>query len=154
MNTTLSGSLTTNSEAFHHFNGKSNTHYYELFEVIVPVTDNYILTSDSSIDTYGMLYKENFYKDSIENNLILSDDDGGENYQFEMKGYLKSNTRYVLIITTNTPTTTGDFTIIVSGLNRVNLRQINSSSIISTTTTTDGKYRRETFDKISCYVFI
>jgi hypothetical protein len=140
MNATISGSLTTSSEAFDYFNGEYNTHYYEIFEVIVPVDGDYILTSESSMDTYGILYKENYYKDSPSVNALLSNDDAGGNLQFQIKIYLKSTTRYVLLVTTNTPITIGNFTVIVFGLNRVNLRQINTSSIISTTVPTTGNY--------------
>jgi hypothetical protein len=92
------------------------------------------------MDTYGILYKENFYQNSVDTNVILYDDETGGNSQFEITVYLKSNTRYVLLVTTYTPTTTGYFTVVVSGLNRVNLRQINTSSIISTTVPTTGNY--------------
>jgi len=119
--------------------GENNTHYYDVFQLIVPVDGDYILKSDSSIDTYGLLYKENFYANSTRVNLIKVDDDSSGNSQFQFNIYLKSNTRYILVITTVTPQTTGNYKLLVSGLNEVNLSQINSSSILSTTKSTLGK---------------
>jgi hypothetical protein len=133
-NVTLSSSLTTNSEAF------SGPTYYALFEVIAPVEGDYIIRSDSTMDISGRLYRENFYPESSEINAIQYDDDGGGNLQFQIKTYLRNDSRYVLLVTTVQPNVTGNFGITVSGLNQVRLREINSSSIISTTTSTTGKY--------------
>lgn len=139
-NVTLSSSLTTNSEALTYFSGQNGIHYYGVFQVFVPVDGDYILKSDSSIDTYAILYHENFYPNSLSVNEIVEDDDSGGNLQFQINIYLKSNTRYILLITTVTAQVTGSFRLLVSGLNQVNLREINSSSIIPTTTSTLGTY--------------
>ncbi|CAF1311121.1 unnamed protein product [Rotaria sordida] len=89
-----------------------------------------------SIPTSGLIYKENFYANSPNINLLAIGYDSDENIQFQFNLYFKSNTRYILVITTVTSQTTGNYTLLASGLNRVNLLQINSSSIVSTTTTT------------------
>jgi hypothetical protein len=139
MNVTLSSSLTANSEILNNSSDPNNIYYYGLFEVILPVDGVYIFRSDSSINTYGILYKENFYPGSQIDNLIASNDNSGGNLQFQINVTLTSNTRYILVVTTRIAQVTGNFNLTVSGLNQVNLRQINSSSIISTTTTTIGK---------------
>ncbi|CAF3722778.1 unnamed protein product [Rotaria sordida] len=137
MNVTLSSTLTNNSETFNHPYGQGMIYYYEVFEVTVPVDGDYIiLKSHSSIPTSGLIYKENFYANSPNINLLAIGYDSDENIQFQFNLYFKSNTRYILVITTVTSQTTGNYTLLASGLNRVNLLQINSSSIVSTTTTT------------------
>jgi hypothetical protein len=137
-NVTISSALTVNSETFRRLGGIDDNYYYEAFEVTVPMDGNYILQSKSSIDTFGCLYKENFYSNSPSLNALICDDDIGGNDQFQLNLHFNSNTRYILIITTVNLFTTGNYTLLISGLNRVNIIQINSSSIIPTTTEAPG----------------
>ena len=134
-NVTISSTLTENSETFRRIGGIDDNYYYEAFEVTVSMDGDYILQTNSSIDTYGCLYKENFYSDSPNLNALRCEDDmSDENPQFKLNLHFNSNTRYILIITTASLFTTGNYTLLISGLNRMNITQINSSSIIPTTT--------------------
>jgi len=134
MNVTISSLLTIYSERFTRPNDTDYIHYYEAFEVTVPVDGDYIIKSDSSIDTIGLLYTENFYSSLITLNLFTSDDDSGGNEQFQMNIYLKSNKRYILVVTTSGSSITGRYTLLVSGLNRANILQINNTSTLPPTT--------------------
>jgi hypothetical protein len=136
VNTSISSSWTTDSETFARYGDSNGTYYYEAFEVTVPSNGDYILKCNSSIDTVGYLYKENFFSNLPLLNLFQLDDDSGGDFQFQITAYLKSGTRYILVATTIDELTTESYTLLVSGLARVNLLQINSTSIISTTTTT------------------
>ncbi|CAF3392487.1 unnamed protein product, partial [Rotaria sp. Silwood2] len=137
MNVTLSSSLTINSETFIRPYGRFTIYYYEAFEMTVPADGDYIIImSNSSIVTCGLLYTENFYSNSPTVNLVTIKCGVGGNSQYQFSYYIKSDIRYILVITTRNAQITGNYTLLVSGFNRVNLRQINSSSIVSTTTTT------------------
>jgi hypothetical protein len=106
----------------------------------VPVDGDYILKSSSSIDTFALLYVDNFYPNSSSVNYFLYDDDSGGDYQFQINVYLQSNRRYLLVVTTFSSFTNGNYTLLASGLNRVNLHQINSSVTIPTTIATTSKF--------------
>ncbi|CAF4814449.1 unnamed protein product, partial [Rotaria sp. Silwood2] len=137
MNVTLSSSLTNKSEIFIRPYGQRALYYYEVFEMTVPVNGDYIIhMSNSSTNTCGLLYKENFYSNSSNVNLFGMNCSISGNLQYHFNYYFKSDTRYILVITTLLTQATGNYTLLVSGLNRVNLRKINSSFIVSTTTTT------------------
>jgi len=136
VNTSISSSWTTNSEIHTRIRGGNGSYYYEVFEVTVALDGDYIFTSNSSIRTVGLLYKENFFPNLTSLNLYRGGISNGENGQFQFTTYVQSNKRYILVATTNLPLTTGTYTLLVSGLARVNLLPINSTSIISTSTTT------------------
>ena len=86
------------------------------------------------MDTYGYLYSQNFYPNSPSLNLIRSDDDSGENNQFQFEVYLQSNMTYVLVLTTLDPLMVGNYEVIVQGLYTVNMRKSNNLCSIRTTT--------------------
>jgi len=139
VNVTISSALTTSSEIYT-YNDLGSQSYYEIFEVTVPVDGDYIFKSNSSIDTVGLLYMDNFYPTSPYVNLFLYDDDSGEDSQFQLNAYLQSNRRYLLVVRTFSSSINGNYTLLVSGLNSVNLHQINSSVTIPTTTATTSKF--------------
>jgi hypothetical protein len=85
--------------------------------------------SDSSIDTFGYIYRSAFYPSYSYYNLIAYDDDSGEDNQFKLTMNLEGNVRYILIVTTYNQYTTGNYTLIASGLNRVNIVVASKSSI-------------------------
>jgi hypothetical protein len=64
VNTTISSSLTENSEIFSRPFTENYRFYYEEFEVTATVDSTYILESDGSIDRYALFYKDNFYPES------------------------------------------------------------------------------------------
>jgi hypothetical protein len=139
MNTTISSSLTENSESFSRPFGDNYRFYYEEFEVITTVDGTYILESDSSIDTYAFFYKDNFYPESPLVNLLMLDDDSSGFNQFKLNVDLLFGKRYVLVVTTVNELITGDYTLLATGLNPVKLVQINSSITVPTTTATVGR---------------
>jgi hypothetical protein len=126
--------LTNNSEIFSR--GRNSTYYYEVFEVIAPLGGDYIFKSDSSMNTTGLLYTENFYPATPNLNLFLIDQNRARDGQFQINAYLQPNKRYILVVTTFIPSAIGTYTLLVSGSNRFNLTHINSSSIVPTTTST------------------
>jgi hypothetical protein len=136
VNTTISSSLTENSEIFSRPFAENYRFYYEESEVTVTVDGTYILESDSSIDTYALFYKENFYPESPLINLLMIDDDSSALNQFKLNVELLFGKRFALVLTTLRVLTIGNYTLLATGLNPVKLVQINSSVIVPTTTAT------------------
>ena len=80
--------------------------------------------SNSSVDTYGYLYKRSFDPSSTSLNLLMEDDDSGSSEQFKLTAFLRPSITYVLVVTTSSPYVTGQFSIIASGTSSINLVRV------------------------------
>ena len=114
--------FTTNSRKYCR-DYKKPSYHYETFEIHVKKTGSYVLWSKSEIDTYGYLYKDDFDPFQPFGNLI--DQHGGKCNQGQLKftRNFDENTKYILVITTYYPNTTGNFTILISGENNVTMNR-------------------------------
>jgi hypothetical protein len=103
----------------------------------------YSFASNSTIDTYGYVYKSSFNPFDPSMNLIGSDDQQGCENQFKLITYLQTSTIYILVVTTYYSNKTGPFSIIALGPNNITLKR--SSEYIyclSNYQHTSVKYRR------------
>ena len=100
------------------------TYYYETLQIIVTKTDSYVLwsESESEMDTYGYLYKDDF--DPLQPFANLLAQHSGKCNQGQLKFIidLQANTRYILVVTTYYQNATGNFTIFISGQNNVTIK--------------------------------
>ncbi|CAF3347565.1 unnamed protein product [Rotaria socialis] len=122
-----SSALTTNSSTFQRVSFYSN-YYYEAIRVTVPNTGTYYFRSNTTVDTYGYLYLNNFDPLSIGTNQIKSDDDSGGNRQFQLSSSLSFDQSYVLVFTTYNPNVITDISIIAWGPNTIMFARISSNS--------------------------
>ncbi|CAF5086229.1 unnamed protein product, partial [Rotaria sp. Silwood1] len=60
-------------------------------------------------------------------NASASNNDGAGNHQFRVYIWLDTATTYYLVVTTNKPIVTGQFTVIVTGLDSLTLSPMNAS---------------------------
>jgi hypothetical protein len=67
------------------------------------------------MDTYGYLYNNSFDPSRPSQNLIISNDDGGTNQQFQLHTTLQSQHTYILVVTTTNEDTRGSFQITAVG---------------------------------------
>ncbi|UJR20171.1 hypothetical protein I4U23_023303 [Adineta vaga] len=144
VNTTISSAWTSNSQKFIRLNGSTSYNYYEAYRVTVPINGSYIFTSESMIDTYGYLYLDSFLPNFITHNLIASDDDSGDNSEFQFTIYLHSNVTYILVATTYNEHTTGEFSVIISGLTKVNIAPIDNTTVTLMTNVTPPRFTTTT----------
>jgi hypothetical protein len=93
--------------------------YYEALEISVAKQGQHVLWSESNIDTYGYIYKNDFNPLKPFRNLLLEHDGGCNGRQFKLVINLEINIRYVLIVTTDRPNITGNFSIYISGQSNV-----------------------------------
>lgn len=111
-----SSTLNNSSETYCHRESCSGSlYYYEGTSLNVSVSGYYIITSNSSMDTYGYIYNNSFNSSMISQNLISSDNDSGDFDQFMFYMFLKGTTKYILVTTTDSPYITGRFTIMING---------------------------------------
>jgi len=121
-----SSALTTKNEAY----GRSDCdesnyyYYYEAIQVNVVETGYYQFGSNSNMDTYGYIYKNNFDPFNPSVNLLAEDDQSCKNNQFKLIIHMEVKTTYVLIVTTFYPSVTGVYSVFVSGANNVSFHRI------------------------------
>ena len=99
--------------------------HYETLEISVHATAQYVIWSESRmLSTYGYLYKSDFNSLKPLDNLLQQHDGSCNGGQFKFFVDLEINTRYVLVVTTDRPKTTGNFTVRMSGPENVTLHRI------------------------------
>ncbi len=119
-----SSALTADSQTYSRVCGKTN-YYYETIQVNAVTAGSYSLSSSSTIDTYGHLYKDNFNPTNpSENSLAWNDDENRCRRQFKLLTYLQANITYVLVVTTFSPNVQGNFLVHVTGPNNISLNSI------------------------------
>jgi hypothetical protein len=99
-------------------------YYYEAIQVNVITSGSYTFSSNSSFHTYGYLYTDHFHPFNPSENLLSRDGVGCYNNQFKLVAPLQSNATYVLVVTTSDPSVTGEFSIIVLGMNNITFNRI------------------------------
>ena len=95
-------------------------------------TGLYDLFTQSTINTYGILYQPTFDIRFLFLNSISADDDSAGEEQFKIQYFLQANQTYVLVVTTYPPFVTGVFTLIGIGpalLNYTILTNLSKSSL-------------------------
>ncbi len=95
--------------------------YYETLQFNINRTASYILWSESNMNTYGYIYKNDFNPLKPSENLLLEHDGSCNQEQFKLIINLEINTRYILVVTTYRPKTMGRFSVFVSGPDNVSL---------------------------------
>ena len=116
-----SGSLTSNSPTFIRQGESSGYYYYQAIQVLVSMTGTYILTSTSSMDTYGYLYSYSFNPSYPSQYLLASNDDGNGNRQFRIDSQLQRGSIYILVVTTYTSREQGSYYVTAVGPASVSL---------------------------------
>lgn len=127
---TYSSALTTNSRTYIRYAGSGCKFYYEALQVTVSKSGNYSFTSNSSIDTFGYMYRDGFFPNSPTLNLISQDDQTGRRNQFQLIVILQSNVTYYLVVTTYMMAVTGVYSVVVSGPRSVTLYPISITSSV------------------------
>ncbi|CAF1540612.1 unnamed protein product, partial [Adineta steineri] len=115
-----SSELNTSSQIYSRDCRKSN-YYYETIQVNVVETGYYALSSNSSMDTFGDIYKDDFNLMNRFENLLSQDYRSCSHQDFKFIAYLHTGTKYILVMTTSSPNMTGNFSILASGPNNITL---------------------------------
>ena len=113
---------TTNSQK-HSRNCRKLNYYDEVMQVNVVDTGCYILGINSTVDTYGYIYKNNYNSSRPSENLLSHNDYESGGGQFRFASYLEANTKYILVVTTYSRNATEKFSIVVSGSKSVTVNR-------------------------------
>jgi len=119
-----SSALTASSQIYSKTGCDLSNYYYEAMQVKVIHTGSYSFSSNSTFDTHGYIYNNNFDPFNPDRNLYAQSGNRCPNGQFGIITYLQMNTIYILIVTTSSPDMTGPFSIFVSGPNNVILNRM------------------------------
>ncbi|CAF1456547.1 unnamed protein product [Adineta steineri] len=87
----------------------------------VEETGYYALSSDSSMDTFGDIYEDDFNPMNPFENLLSQDYRSCSYEDFKFIVYLHTGTKYILVVTTSSPNITGNFSILTSGSTNITL---------------------------------
>ena len=105
----------------------SSFYYYEALKITVSTNDSYSIQSNSSMDTFGYLYKNAFDPTYPSLNMLQFNDDGAGSSQFLLSMWLQTMQDYIVVATTFRVSDTGAFTIIVQGPAVVSMSLINAT---------------------------
>ncbi len=144
MSTSYASELLSSSQAFTRPNGGTGqSYYFQAVQVSVSTNGLYIFMSDSLIDTIGYFYNSPFDPSSPTANLIIDNDDNGDvPFQFRIEAYLETGRTYILVVTTQSASVTGKFSVSAVGLASVSLTSITASTSRPIVT---GKSHAKTF---------
>jgi hypothetical protein len=120
---TYTSELTKNSRKYFRDCTEPN-YYYKAIQVNVTQDGFYAFVTDSTMDTFGSLYKSKFNPINPSENQIKEDDNSGSNGQFNLQHDLQKQMTYILVVTTYRPNVTGSFSIVALGENNVTLEHI------------------------------
>jgi hypothetical protein len=118
-----SSSLSTSNQIYSRNCDKQNF-YYESIEVKVIKSGYYSFRSYSSMDAYGLIYRNTFDPLNPAENLLQVEDDSGSDLQFRLNIQLSGDMTYVLVMTTNQLKQTGTFSIIALGTDKIILERL------------------------------
>ncbi|CAF2955683.1 unnamed protein product, partial [Rotaria sp. Silwood2] len=144
VNTTVSSSWTNGNPIYARPGDFNSNYYYDTFDLTVSMAGTYAVGSDSTIDTYGSLYNGSFVPDYPQMNLLIHNDDSeSSSRQFRFQVYLEPHVRYILVATTYGTWTTGPYSVVVSGPQRITL--IRTTIVVTTPLVpiTDDGYRTD-----------
>ena len=123
-NLTLSSQLTNSSQRFARVGGSGANYRYEAIEVTVSKTGTYTFSSRGFIDTYFYCYSTSFNATNPSVNLLGQDHNSGSNGQFNYAVSMTAGTKYVLVVTTNSPNVIGAYAYVASGPSTVSFVRV------------------------------
>ncbi|UJR12170.1 hypothetical protein I4U23_016347, partial [Adineta vaga] len=110
-----SSALNTNSPVYIGSEADNTMSYYQAIKTSVLTTGIYTILCSSTMDTYGYMYNRTFNPAYPYQNMLLSDDETGENSQFLLTVVFQAMVQYILIVTTYEEKVTGRFSLIGQG---------------------------------------
>jgi hypothetical protein len=107
--------------------------YYQAVRINISISGEYAFSSDAGIVTYAYLYSDVFYPFRPSRNLIASDNDGCGVGRFWLRYSLHANTTYVLVLRYLKSEMPLLFSIVSTGIARVNLTKLGKCSCAGAT---------------------
>jgi hypothetical protein len=125
LQTQYSSALTANTETYCRKSPCGDLiYYYAAIRMYIRTTGRYMITCNSSMDTYGYIYAGSFNPAFPTINRIAEDDNTGGYGQFRFIRAVLSFTELILLVTTFSPNVTGTFTITIMGPESISFTDI------------------------------
>jgi hypothetical protein len=103
-------------------------YFYEALAFNVSIAGEYSFWSDSDINTYGYLYRNDFNPFQPTRYLLSVNNGKCHKKQFHIARHLYPNTRYILVVTSAGVNATGGFSIISAGPTAVRFVRLGQSN--------------------------
>ena len=116
--------LTRNSPRYSPDDCTLATHYYEAIELTVSNSGCHTFVSTSSINIVVYIYIHYFNISNPNANWLMHHHISENNTQSNFTVRLETANKYVLVVSTYVPNEIGTFSIMVSGVNKVNLSRM------------------------------
>ena len=100
------------------------SHYYEALQLHVSVSGLYTLVSTGIVDIDGALYQDDFDPFDPTGNLVVEVDNGCSNQHFRIDRVLQKKVKYILVVTTYASQRTGSFSVVATGVAKINFTRI------------------------------
>ncbi|CAF0987415.1 unnamed protein product [Adineta steineri] len=120
-------SLLTNNNQIYYRDCQKEIFYYESIQVQVIESGYYTFRGSGEIDPYGSIYKTKFNPLDPSENLLDQEYGHGSDIHFKLDIHLNGDMAYILVVTTFESKDTGEFSIVVSGKNKVILERLSTS---------------------------
>lgn len=117
--------MTKNTSEYVRLRCSTESTQYEALQINVSASGYYRFSSNSSMDTYGFLYRDTFDPFAPVRNQIARDDDSCGNGQFRLDHFLQKKRAYILVATVFGVADGDPFTITaLSDSDRVNFTRL------------------------------
>jgi hypothetical protein len=115
-----SSALTNNNTFFIRFYASEEAlYYYEAIQMNFSKSGLYAISSDSTLDTFGLIYNNSFDQASADTNLLAWNDDRMDSTQFQILLNVDAADKHILVLTTKNAWEIGEFSIIARGPGKV-----------------------------------
>ncbi|CAF4426234.1 unnamed protein product [Rotaria socialis] len=126
--------LSRNSPKFSRPGGGGMAYYFMAVQITASTSASYTFVCDSRMDTYGYLYTLPFIPSSSQSNLVVAEDDGGSQGNFQITATFTVNQSMILVVTTYHTDDIGEFNISIHGPAQLSLTPYISTLNIVTNT--------------------
>jgi hypothetical protein len=132
-------SRNTSGETYFPDKCATRNQYYQALRFNISVSGTYEFSSESSMETYGYLYRDTFDPVDPSRNLIANSNSSCANQQFWLQPFLQANSTYILLVTTLHANMTGALSVMSQGVANVSFTRLGEyESCPSTVLRTDG----------------
>jgi hypothetical protein len=126
-----SSTLNTNSTTFSRRKRDTPKHYAVVLRINVPISGQYRILNNSSMNAYGILYRDTLDPIDPSRNEIARDFRSCGNGKFRLEFNLQQSVAYILVVTTYSDYTTGTFSILIIGRSAVTFTRLSKHDCLA-----------------------
>ena len=118
--------MSNTNQKYDHLNCHRLDYYYQALSINVTTSDYYMFVSKSGFKTDAYLFEHDFKPYNSQETFLVKDGFSCDENGFRLITYLKSNMRYILLVTTSLdkPNVKGPFSVLAKGPSKILMKQI------------------------------